>query len=406
MEKKKRYLRFTGIDVGKNKHVFCVRDAQANIVQKPMGFQNSCHGFEKLMNRLKPFGRVKSMLIGMEATGHYWQSLHDFLCEQGFCVVVINPIITATKNRASIRRGKTDKRDSKKIAQILINGEYNQSIIPTDLAMNCRQLTRLQNRMALQRAKIKQFIRARLHLVWPEYETLFSDLFGITGRTLLDRYPSPKDLLTSTVEDIEHLIGKTSRGWFGPKKAQEIWLSAQGSVGICRGLDSIGFNLRLLLSQLEAFGTLKEQLMTQIEQVADMLPEYLLTLPGASKASAVSLYGELSPISGFKGGGQIVAFAGLDPVVYQSGDPVIDQAAVRRHISKRGSPYLRHTLWSMAQRACFHEPYFRSLYRRKRAKGKHHLGAVTSIAGHLCHIVYRIMTDERDYIPDNCRKKN
>ena len=91
MAKKKRYLRFTGIDVGKNRHVFCIRDAQANIVQKPMGFPNSCHGFEKLVNCLKPFGRARSMLIGMEATGHYWQSLHDFLCEQGFCVVVINP---------------------------------------------------------------------------------------------------------------------------------------------------------------------------------------------------------------------------------------------------------------------------------------------------------------------------
>jgi len=119
MAKKKRYLRFTGIDVGKNRHVFCIRDAQANIVQKPMGFPNSCHGFEKLVNCLKPFGRARSMLIGMEATGHYWQSLHDFLCEQGFCVVVINPIITATKHRTSIRRGKTDKRDSKKIFENL-----------------------------------------------------------------------------------------------------------------------------------------------------------------------------------------------------------------------------------------------------------------------------------------------
>ena len=129
-------------------------------------------------------------------------------------------------------------------------------------------------------------------------------------------------------------------------------------------------------------------------------------MPGASKASAVSLYGELSPISAFTSGRQIVAFAGLDPVIHQSGDPVIDQAAVRRHISKRGSPYLRHTIWSMAQRACFHEPDFRSLYRKKRTKGKHHLGAVTSIAGRLCHIVWRIMTDEREYIPGTYQKKS
>jgi transposase len=406
MTTRKRYLRYCGIDVGKNRHVFCIKDAHGDILQKPMGFSNHTDGFEKLLSCLKKSGRAKSILIGMEATGHYWYSLHDCLNGHGYSVVVINPIITAAKIKTSIRKGKTDKRDSKKIAQILINGEYNQSIVPADLAMNCRQLTRLHNRMTAQRAKVKQFIRARLHPVWPEYETLFSDLFGATGRMLLDRYPTPQDLLETTVQDLEALIRKSSMGRFKAAKALEIWQSAQHSVGISRGLDSIRFNIRLLLSQLEAFEPFIEKMTTQIEQVAQTLPDYLLTLPGATRASVVSLYGELSPIHCFTGGDQVVAFAGLDPVIYQSGDPVSDQAAIIRHISKRGSPYLRHTLWSMALRACWQDPHFMSIYRKKRARGKHHLTAVTAVAGHLCHITWRIMIDERDYIPGHAPKKD
>jgi transposase len=349
---------------------------------------------------LKQSGQSRSILIGMEATGHYWYSLHDYLCTHGYQVVVINPLITSEKNKKSIRKGKTDKRDAKKIAQILVNAEYHQSIIPTDEAMNCRQLTRLRYRMIDQKARIKQFIRARLHPVWPEFERLFCDPFGVTARRLLQYSPTPRDVLGLTVDQIHDLIRQSSRGRFGLTKAQEIRDAANHSVGIQRGLESLGFNIRLLVQQLDAFEPVIDQLDTQIQQVLQALPSYLLSLPGATPESVVSLYGEIHPIESFKGADQIVAFAGLDPVVVQSGEYPHDAATVTRHISKRGCPFLRHTLWLMAQRAICQPGPFRQFWLKKRSQGKHHLSVVTMVAGRLCNIIWRIMTDKREYLPE------
>jgi len=400
MEKKKRYLRFCGIDIGKYKHVFCIRDQHGQFIQKPTGFQNDVKGFSKLLMCLKQSGRSNTILIGMEATGHYWYSLHDYLEDPGYQVVVLNPIVTSEKNKRSIRKGKSDKRDAKKIAQIMVNGEYHKSLIPKDKPMNCRQLTRLRYRMIGQRARLKQFVRARLHPVWPEYEKQFSDPFGVTARLLLYHCPTPQDLLKLDVKQIHELIRTPSRGRFGLDKAQQIWDSAKTSVGIQRGLDSIRFNIRLLLRQMDAFAPAIAELDTEIKQIAQMLPDYLFTLPGATPESIVSLYGEITPIASFPDGDKIVAFAGLDPVVVQSGEYPSDQAAVIRHISKRGCPYLRHTLWLMAQKAIWQQGPLRQLWLKKRQQGKHHLSILTLVSARLCNIIWRIMTDKRDYLPD------
>lgn len=400
MEKKKHYLRFCGIDIAKNKHVFCIRDQQGNLIQKPTSFQNDANGFNKLLMCLKKAGRSNTILIGMEATGHYWYSLHDYLQDQGYQVVVLNPIITSEKNRKSVRKGKTDKRDSKKIAQILANGEYHRSLIPKDDAMNCRQLTRLRYRIISQKAKLKQYVRARLHPVWPEFEKQFSDPFGITAKILLYHCPTPQDLLKLDAKQIHELIRAPSRGRFGLDKAKQIRESAKTSVGIHRGLESIRFNIRLLLRQMDSFDPVIAELGAEIKQIAQALPSYLFTLPGATQESIVSLYGETYPIESFPSGDKIVAFAGLDPVVVQSGEFPSDPAAIIRHISKRGCPYLRHTLWLMAQKAIWQQGPLRQLWLKKRRQGKHHLSILTLVSAKLCHILWRIMTDKRDYLPD------
>jgi len=141
---------------------------------------------------------------------------------------------------------------------------------------------------------------------------------------------------------------------------------------------------------------LLKKLKEQIESLAQQIPAYLHTLPGSTTRSVVSLYGEVDPIETFQSPSQLVAFAGLDPHVYQSGQ----YDAPRRRISKRGSPFLRQTIWQMAHRAVYQEGDLRRFWLHKRAQQKHHLAAITTVAGKLCHIIWRIMTDERDYLPD------
>lgn len=167
------------------------------------------------------------------------------------------------------------------------------------------------------------------HPVWPEHESLFTNPFEATGRTLLRHAPTPQDVLDIDAEELADMIRVSSHGKFGPIKAQQIHHAAEQSVGMQRGLEAIGMGISCLLDQFEALESIRQQLEENI----------------------ASLYGEIDPIGTFKEPSQPVAFAGLDATVFQTGQ--YDNP--RRHISKRGSPFLRRTLWQMAYRAVYQE---------------------------------------------------
>jgi transposase len=395
MKASKQYLRFCGIDVAKQKHIACIIDQDSRYLVRPKSIRNDAAGYQQLLNCLKQSGRKKALLAGMEATGHYWYALHDFLNRHGYTVAVLNPIQTAQQAKQAIRKCKTDKYDAFHIANLLRCGQYKAAVVPGELAMTCRLLTRLRYRMVRQSAMTKQLVNARLHPVWPEYEGLFSNTFGTTSLELLQTTPTPKELLELDVDDLSERIRKASRGRFGPAHTQKILHSAKNSVGMQRGHYGISTGIKFLLEQIVALEPVRKKLDIEIQKLAARLPEYLFTLPGATNLTVVSLYGEVDPIETFKRPSQLAAFAGLDPKVFQSGQ----YDAPHRHVSKRGSPYLRRTLWQMAYRAVCTEGDLRDFWRRKHRQNKHHLVAVTAAANKLCHIVWRIMTDRRDYIP-------
>lgn len=390
----RKYSRFCGIDVAKNKHVACVIDREGQRIVRSQSFTNDTEGFQRILERLKEVGGPSKVAIAMEATGHYWYSLHDFLDRHRYHVAVLNPIQTAKQVTKGIRKSQTDKIDAHHIAVLLKNGEHRPALIPGELGMTCRQLTRLHHAMVRQAARIKQLLWSKLHPVWPEYEALFATPFCKTGRTLLNTTPTPRDVLALPRENLAELIRKTSRGKYGALQADKVRQAAENSVGTHRGITAARASIRLLLAQLDALKPIREQLEEEIKTLAERLPDYLMTLPGASPLSIVSLFGETDPIEAFASPSQLIAFAGLDLVVSQSGE----YQATRRHISKRGSPFLRHTLWAMAHRACYQEGDLRDYWLRRKGQGLKHLAAVTAVAIKLCPVVWRIMTDRRNYL--------
>ena len=392
----RRITRFCGIDIGKNKHVACVLDADGQTLARSQSFTNDAEGYELLLQRIGTIAKPPQLLVGMEATGHYWYPLHDFLTRRGYSVAVLNPIQTAQQARKAIRKSKTDKVDARHIAMLLKNGEHRPAHLPGERAMTCRQLTRLDYALAKQSARTKQLLRSRLHPVWPEFDTLFADPWCATAQALLRAAPTPQDVLAAHPEELTELLRKTSRGRVGPDRATRILQSAAHSVGMRRGLGAARIGIRTLLDQLDALQPVRRKLRMEIEQLAVQLPPCILTLPGTNAFRAVSLFGEVDPIDSFRTPGQLVAFAGLDPTVFQSGQ----FNAGRRRLSKRGSPFLRRTLWMMAAVALQSEGELRQYYFRRRRAAQHHLAAVTAVAGKLCRIAWRIMTDRRDYVPD------
>jgi transposase len=139
-----RYTRFCGIDVAKNKHVCCIIDPDGHRLVRSESILNLAAGYQQLLTRLARHGGPSKVLVGLEATGHYWYSLHDFLTRHGYRVAVLNPIQTAQQAKKGIRTAKTDKIDTEPIAVVIKNGDYRPAIIPGELAYTCRQLTRLR----------------------------------------------------------------------------------------------------------------------------------------------------------------------------------------------------------------------------------------------------------------------
>ena len=395
--KPRKHSRFCGIDIGKNKHVACLIDREGTAIVRSQSFTNDTAGYQRILDCLQEVGGPSKVAVAMEATGHYWYSLHDFLVRQRYDLAVLNPIQTARQVTKGIRKTQTDRIDAHHIAVLLKNGEHRPALIPGERGLTCRQLTRLHHAMVRQESRIKQLIWSRLHPVWPEYEPLFATPFCKTGRILLNIAPTPQDILALPREDLLELVRKTSRGKYGPVQAEKVRQAAENSVGMHRGLPAARTAIRLLLAQLDALKPIREQLEEQIETLAGGLPDYLASLPGASPANVVSLFGETDPIEAFASPAQLIAFAGLDLVVSQSGE----YQAPRRHISKRGSPFLRHTLWAMAHRACYQEGDLRNYWLRRKAQGLSHRESVTAVAVKLCPVVWRIMTDRRNYLP--CR---
>jgi transposase len=390
----KRYSRFCGIDVAKRKHVASVMDRDGEFIFRTQSFNNDTEGYQCLLNRLKEVGQRRRILVGMEATGHYWYALQDFLAREGYEVIVLNPIQTRQQVRKDIRIRKTDRIEARHIAQLLKNGDHKVSLVPGDFAMTCRQLTRLRYKLIRQGTQLKQFLWSRLHPVWPEYESLLANPFCKTGQKLLMTAPTPGDVLALGRDELAELVRKTSRGKYANTKAEEIWQAAQHTVGTRRGLDGARACIRSLLTQMEALTPIRKQLEADIDALADRLPGHIFTLPGINRLSAVSLFGETDPIETFTSGSQLVAFAGLDTTVFQTGQ----YEAPRRRITKRGSPFLRQTLWNMAHRACYQEGDLRNYWLRRRGKGLHHLSAVTATALKLCHVTWRVLIDRRDYL--------
>lgn len=402
MKTSKQYLRFCGVDMGKQKHVACIIDQNGQYLLRPKSIRNDADGFAKILNCLKQTGRTKSVLTGMEATGHYWYSLHDFLTRHGYTVAVLNPIQTSQQAKQAIRKCKTDKYDAFHIANLLRTDQYKAAVVPDELAMTCRQITRLRYRIVKQAAMIKQLVNSRLHPAWPEYEGLFSNKFGKTSMELLQKAPTPKELLELDINDLSELIRRASKGRFGSAQTQKVLYSAKNSVGMQRGHYGISTGIKFLLEQIKALEPVRKKMDAEIVKLTAKVPQYLFTLPGATELTIVSLYGEISPIEAFGKPSQLVAFAGLDPKVFQSGQ----YDAPRRQISKRGSPYLRRSLWAMAYRALITEGDLRDFWRKKHRQNKHHLVATTAVANKLCHVVWRIMTDRREYIRKGYKPKS
>jgi transposase len=382
---------YCGIDVAKQKHAVVVLNDHGQTHQPVFTIQNTREGLEFLAEALRQVG--DDVMVGLEATGHYWLSLYDVLTQKGYAVAVINPLQIAAYRKSGVRKVKNDRTDAVWIADFLRIADLPASSRDIPLLLQLRELSRFRFWLSEQIGDCKRKVITILDRVFPEYESLFSSVFVMSSRALLQEAVSAQEFADFDLQELTRLLAKTSRRRFGVEKAQQLQEQARKSIGVGFLADAAQVELRCLLAQLD----LLEEQQVEVEkaqvELMDAIPQHILTIPGIGLTTGAAIIAEIGDISRFESEDKLVAYAGIDATVYQSGQ----FQGTEMHMSKRGSPYLRLALWQAASMAIQHNEELKAYYQKKRAEGKAHGTALGAVCRKLLVRIYVILKENRAY---------
>ena len=383
---------YLGIDIGKNTHVASLVDDKKKVIFKAFSFSNSIDGAESLILKLEAF--KNELEVGMEATGHYWLSLYSYLVEKNFTVRVINPIQTdGWRQGIEIRKRKTDIIDSLLIADLLRYGDFVETSLSNEDYLSLRNLSRFRSYLISSIGDLKRKTIALLDQVFPEYASSFSNIFGKTSKEILSNFSTPSDFEDINSDDLNTFLESVSKKNYASKKIDELSKKASSSFGINFCLDSFSLQIKMLIEQISFIQNQVSNVENEIEVLLEKLNSPITTIPGIGSVNAATILGEIGDIKRFSNPSKLVAYAGLDASISQSGE----YESTYNHMSKRGSPYLRRALFQSALRAEFCDPVFSDYYQKKISEGKHHLVATNAVARKLCHTIFAVLTKNEPY---------
>lgn len=388
---------FVGIDIGKNNHVASMMDEKGKVVFKAFSFSNTTDGGNALFSKLSSFSSDPSDFeIGMEATGHYWLSVYSFLFEKGFLLHVINPIQTdGWRKGTEIRKRKNDTIDSVLIADLIRYGQFVETRLADEDLFSLRTLTRFRTYLVESISDLKRKVVCILDQVFPEYQSIFSNIFGRTSKEILLQFSSPIDFENISSETLAKLLAQLSRQKVGATKAEQLKAAASSSFGITFAQNSFTFQLKALIEQISFIENQVKETETEISRIMEKLKSPITTITGIGNVTGAAIISEIGDISKFDSPRKLVAFAGIDASVTQSGE----FEATHNVMSKRGSPYLRKAIFQSALIASFKDPVLSAYYQKKRSEGKHHLTCVGAVSRKMCNIIYAVLKNNEPYVP-------
>ena len=388
---------FVDIDIGKNNHVASMMDESGKVVFKAFSFPNTSDGGHSLFSKLASYSpSPDDFEIGMEATGHYWLSVYSFLFEKKFLLHVINPIQTDGWRRGTeIRKRKNDIIDSVLIADLIRYGQFIETRLADEDLFSLRSLTRFRTYLMESISDLKRKVVCVLDQVFPEYQSIFSDIFGKTSKEILLQFSSPIDFESVSSQTLAELLAKLSRKQIGSTKVDQLKAAASCSFGVTFAKSSFTFQLKALIEQIAFIEKQVKETETEIAGIMEKLESPITTITEIGNVTGAAIISEIGDISKFDSPRKLVAFAGLDATVTQSGE----FEAAHNVMSKRGSPYLRKAIFQAALVAAFKAPVLSAYYQKKRAEGKHHLTCIGAVARKMCNIIYAVVKNNQPYVP-------
>ena len=384
-----------GIDIGKNHHEASIVSPEGKQIGRSLRFATTHKGADSLMRFIfKNIGN-SPCVFGMEATGHYWYPIYSFLKAKGYTIYVINPIQSDSLRKMYIRQTKNDSIDSFLIAEVIRFGQFGTTSMADENILAMRQLCRYRDSVISSRTEIKLRIGTIMEQIFPEYEKQFSSLWVSTSMGILEKYLTPENIENAPIDELFEIIKDKSHNRLTRAKAISIKEAAADTFGIKIAQDAFSFQLKQLIDRMNFLDKQIEALDCQILEYYEKFDCYLHTIPGIGIIGAATILAEIGDINRFKSSSALVAFAGIDPTVRQSGE----FSSTHNHMSKRGSPYLRHAIFLAATTCSFHNSPLNAYYKKKRDQGKHHLTATGAVARKLTTVIYAVLRDSKPYEP-------
>ena len=379
---------YIGFDIAKENHYASVANSNGEIIIEAFLVKNSLNGFNFFMNKLSENNiPISSCLVGMESTGHYGENLINFLHNKGFKIGIINPIQTDALRNSNIRKTKTDKIDTRLIIQSLMLKHYTPFVAKDVKILELRSLCRHRDDVLKYRTKLKVRLVAFVDQLFPELTLIFNSIHQKSCYKLLATYPNPKDVASTRIDALTNLLYKASKGQFGLEKASKLKELAKDSIGVNN--PSLSIQIKHSLKQIELLDEQLKELDFKIKEILDELNSVILTIPGISYTLGAIIISEIGNIEKFSSPCKLLAFAGLDPSVKQSGN--FNATTVK--MSKRGSKLLRYAMIKASGIIIWNSETYNEYYNRKIAQGKSHNNVVCHVAHKLTRVIFHMLKE-------------
>ncbi len=385
---------YVGIDVAKDKHDCFITNSNGEVLFNPFTIPNSMNGFHELLDKIKTTtSTLDDIKVGLEATGHYSYNILGFLLENKLVTFVINPLHTNLYRKSiSLRKTKTDKVDAMTIAHMLMaNLDLKPYSITSYHNQELKSFTRYRFEKVRQRAKLKTSVKRLITILFPELESLVTTVHMKSIYDMLYEFPSAKDLSNAHLTRLTNLIHSSSKGRYSKDKAIIFRDSARNSIGSF--MPAKALELKHTIKLIRELDTEINEIEGFIKNIMDDLNSPILSIPGIGYRMGAMILAEIGDFHKFSSPDKILAYAGMSPSTYQSGQLTSSYS----HMEKRGSKYLRFALFNATKFVCNWEESFARYLLKKRNEGKHYHVAISHATKKLVRLIYALEKSGNTY---------
>ncbi|QGQ44853.1 IS110 family transposase [Metabacillus sediminilitoris] len=392
-----------GLDVSKGESQVQAFLDKGKPFGKSFSVSHTTEGLDALLHYLKVVENetgIKPSVI-LESTGHYHTPVIQFLEEQNYLYIMINPLLSYQAKKSSLRNVKTDEIDAFRLCELYYKEELEPYKKRGIQRLNLRHLTRQHETLTGLYVQAKLQFHAILDQVFPEYKGVFGDLYSKVSLNILLEFSTSESVVQAgenkVTDKIASLCMSRSERW-AQERAKKLYEAAQRnpfkSIVYQSHLISLEMYIQLLLQYQEHLAKLDDQ----IDALAGEIEEYKIiqSIPGIGEKIAATIISEIGEIERFNHPKKLVAFSGIDPSVHSSGK----FTATINRITKRGSSRLRHALYMavLCGIRSSRNKKLKEFYDRKREEGKPFKVAMIACVNKLIHWIYALLKRKEAFL--------